>query len=240
VPFEINLIPRQPRPKHEKMNFSTDSFDEDAPMVSIGEWVDDSVIEAISQTSCLWNKWNVLHSETHGTEEFSTKGKYKHADFQASIDRGNAAEEQFVSNCLAMGASVRASSEHQDKCDRIDFFLQCHGSLVPLDVKALRSIKMYRGLQNRYMWIELHSNGSLFAGRNTCIALQYAAKKFVLLSKAALQEFVKAKFTNSQRVRWNQQALYRAYRREGKQHEWIGLIELVDCLPTCAVALIVA
>jgi hypothetical protein len=90
------------------------------------------------------------------------------------------------------------------------------------------------------MWIELHANGSLFAGRNTCIALQYAAKKFVLLSKAALQEFVKAKFTNSQRVRWNQQALYRAYRREGKQHEWIGLIELVDCLPTCAVALIVA
>jgi hypothetical protein len=140
---------------------------------------------------------------------------------------------------MAMGASVQASSEYQDKCDRIDYFFHWQGAMIPLDVKALRSIKMYRGLQNRYTWIELHRNGSLFAGRNTCIALQYAHTKFVLLSKSALQDFARANFTDPRRVRWNEQALYRAYRRKDKQHEWIGLIQLLDCLPTCAVGLIV-
>ncbi len=227
----------QAKRENNSMEFSSSAVDDDAPMVSIGEWVEDSVIESMCASSCLWNKWSALHSDVTIDLEQGKK-EFKKATFQPSIDRGTAAEKVFISNCEAMGATVHTSSEQQDKCERIDFFLQWQGALVPLDVKALRSIKMCRGLQNKYMWIELHANGSLFAGKSTCIALQYAETKFVLLSKAALQDFVKTKFTNPRRVRWNQQALYRAYRREGKQTEWIGLIELLDCLPSCAVGLV--
>jgi hypothetical protein len=219
------------------MNFDETKIDDDAPMVSNGEWISDDSIELETHKSSLYG--NFLSVQGVGPAEFKEpKPEYINARFQANIAHGKAAELTFSRLCAQLpDASLKESSLGEDMRDRIDFFLQWHGVQIPLDVKALRSVKMNRGLQNRYMWLELHATGTLWSGKSTCIALQYAPEKFVLLSKAALRAFVKQRFTNPVPVRWNQQALYRAYRREGKR-EWIGLIELQDCLSTCGVALI--
>jgi hypothetical protein len=219
------------------MNFDEKQCDDDAPMVSNGEWVSDEVIEEETHKSALFGKLECLQGVGPSLEK-STKPEYINAAYQSNIAHGKAAEATFAKLCaLVPQVTLHESSLAEDMRDRIDFFLQWHGVQIPLDVKALRSVKMNRGLQNKYMWLELHASGTLWNGKSTCIALQYAPEKFVLLSKAAFRTFVQQRFTNPVPVRWNQQALYRAYRREGKR-EWIGLIELQDCLASCGVALI--
>lgn len=219
------------------MNFDEKQCDDDAPMVSNGEWVSDEVIEEETHKSVLFGNLECLKGVgPQGAQ--GAKPEYINPAYQSNIAHGKAAEVTFAKLCaLVPQATLRESSLSEDMRDRIDFFLQWHGVQIPLDVKALRSVKMNRGLQNKYMWLELHASGTLWNGKSTCIALQYAPEKFVLLSKAALRTFVQQRFTNPVPVRWNQQALYRAYRREGKR-EWIGLIELQDCLASCGVALI--
>ena len=218
------------------MNFDETKCDDDAPMVSNGEWVSDAVIEQQTHKSTLLGNLDSIQG-VGPSECTKPKPEYTHAQFQPNIAHGKAAECTFSKLCAKLNLTLVESSLKEDMCDRIDFFLQWRGVQIPLDVKALRSVKMNRGLQNKYMWLELHASGTLWSGKSTCIALQYAPERFVLLSKAALRAFVQKRFTNPVPVRWNQQALYRAYRREGKR-EWIGLIELVECLDTCAVALI--
>ena len=217
------------------MDFEEGKYDEDAPMVSNGEWIDNTVIEDKALKSALFG--NLASVEGVGPKG-GAKPDYKHPRFQPNIDHGKAAERVFSKLCAQLPHAVLVeSSLGEDMRDRIDCFLQWRGVQIPLDVKALRSVKMNRGLQNKYLLLELHASGTLWSGKSTCIALQYAPEKFVLLSKAALRAFVQKRFTNPVPVRWNQQALYRAFRREGKR-EWIGLIELEECLSTCAVELI--
>jgi len=215
------------------MEFSGEA-DDYAPQFESCAWVTEGEIEEAAVKSPHWGKLNEIH---HQMPLRSTKVK-RELDGSRShaTQRGKEAEQLFV-ELASKEWTVHETTLQEDKVGHIDFYLQQQSVQIPLDVKALRCITRKRGLQNKYVWVELHKTGFLFGGQSTCIALQYATQKFLLVNKKALQDLVIQSFLDKTPVRWNNQAFHRAFQREDT-NEWIGFVELLKVAQTCAVGIV--
>lgn len=152
--------------------------------------------------------------------------------------------------------AIKSAGRFNDHRYRTDYFLGIDSLEIPLDVKALKSVR-HNTHQNKYFWIELHRNGWLFSpdSRSTLLAIEcfpmHPGKdapegksekyKFVLVDKLALKDFCKERFKEALTlppVMNAPQALLRAYRRKGEKSEWLGFVEFKDLLEHCALCLI--
>jgi hypothetical protein len=220
--------------ENPKMDFSGE-VDDYAPQYESKAWIDDEEIEQRALKSPYWNKLEQVHFPMP-ERSFAPKRELDASRCQ-SIQRGKDAEKVFV-DLASKQWVVHNTSLQEDKVGHIDYYLQKDELQIPLDVKALRCITRNRGLQNKYMWVELHKYGFLFGGQSTCIALQYSSFKFILLNKMALQKMVRNSFSEKlPPVRWNNQAFHRAFKREGT-NEWIGFLELLDVVQACAIDIV--
>ena len=215
------------------MEFSG-SVDDYAPQYESCAWVDDQDIEDAAKQSPHWTKFDEIHRLMPARSleiKRELDGSRSHA-----TQRGKEAEQLFA-ELASKEWKVYETSLHEDKVGHIDFYLQQNSLQIPLDVKALRCITRKRGLQNKYVWVELHKTGFLFGGQSTCIALQYAPTKFLLVNKKALQHLVEYSFLEKAPVRWNNQAYHRAFQREDTS-EWIGFLDLLRVAKSCAVGFV--
>jgi hypothetical protein len=215
------------------MEFSGEA-DDYAPQFESCAWVKDDEIEEAAVQSPHWGKVNEIHHQMPSRSSEVKReldGSRSHA-----TQRGKEAEQLFA-ELASKEWKVHETSLHEDKVGHIDFYLQQESVQIPLDVKALRCITRKRGLQNKYVWVELHKTGFLFGGHSTCIALQYSPQKFLLVNKKALQKLVRESFIEKAPVRWNNQAYHRAFQREDT-NEWIGFLELLGVAKTCAVGVV--
>jgi hypothetical protein len=118
-------------------------------------------------------------------------------------------------------------------------------TIIPLDVKALKSVRDGRQ-QNKYFWVELHKNGFLFSpeSRSTLLAVEcfkQDSQKFVLLDKSVLKHYIAQVFSpalTQAPVMNAPQAFLRSYRRKGERSEWLGFVDFKECLENCAVSII--
>lgn len=152
-------------------------------------------------------------------------------------------EEYIKTSCLS-DFTIEIAGKYNDYVHRTDFFLKKDSLTIPIDVKALKSVRDHRR-QNKYFWVELHSNGFLFSknSKSTLLVVecieQPQSKKFILLNKNALKELVQEKFKPSlllPPVISAPQAYLRPYRRNGEKQEWVGFLDFKDVLEQCAVS----
>jgi hypothetical protein len=209
--------------------------DDYAPQFESCAWINDEEIKDTALKSPFWKKLEQVHFQMP-SRSFAMKRELDESRSLAT-KRGKEAEKLFM-ELASKNWTVFESSLQEDKVGHIDFYLQQDSIQIPLDVKALKCITRKRGLQNKYMWVELHKTGFLFGGHSTCIALQYSPAKFILLSKAALKKLVTESFSEQKPpVRWNNQAYCRAYKREDTS-EWIGFLDLLKVVRECALDII--
>jgi hypothetical protein len=157
---------------------------------------------------------------------------------------GRGVESMFIDYCKDSPLSsftLTPAGKYDDHVHRTDFFLNRNSLCIPVDLKALKSVRDHRR-QNKYFWVELHKNGFLFSpqSRSTLLIVEVQEKQnFIILDKAALKALVEEKFAASLKlppVMAAPQAFERAYRRKGERQEWLGFLDFRDCLTHCAVS----
>jgi hypothetical protein len=190
----------------------------------------------------VWKSWDsltidpLLRPSTEARKTYCSNLRASNEVIQRSKD----SEFQFGVAARAKSLEWFEASDIEDMKFHTDCFLQSPGTFIPrglypIDVKAYKPLSAGKQTQTQYLWLEVHNKGFVFSGLSTCIAVQYAAKKFVILQKKALQSFIQENITNLRPVVRNKQALYRLYKREEKKDEWLTLVDFLECVRKCAI-----
>lgn len=246
--LETHLVGCQkiiPKKKIAKMNSNWARAEwEDLPQEKEvnGVMLDEHHIETQALQSPYWKSWQSLGidpSQRPSTEPRKTFCSNRLATNEV-IQRSKDSEYQFGQVAQSKSIEWFEASDLEDMKYHTDCFLRSSGiclpkGLYPIDVKAYKPLSAGKQVQTQYLWLEVHCKGFVFSGLSTCIAVQYSAKKFVILHKKALQSFIQTNIKNLRPVVRNKQALYRLYKREEKKEEWLTLVDFLDCVGKCAI-----
>lgn len=229
-----------------EMDFQLGVVDEDAPFC-FPEWIGLQEMRTALDSSPVKNNWRSVSAGKHILDD-SLKGATPVNRLpMESVTIGKAAEDAFASRFEGAIGRVQwiPTTVWDDYKRRIDCMCLIRESdndiLLPIDIKAVRALRRNGKFQNKYMFVELHPGGSLFAGDSTVVAqsLDVDNQNFVLLSKSKLRDYVKSKFDTSQPpVYFPEQSLFRGYRRAGKAKEWIGLIPMLEAVQHAGIAIV--
>jgi hypothetical protein len=228
--------------------------DMDADYVYGGLWYTTEELNAFAQQSPKYipfpefseSSLSAYHREWADTSDTELSMRPFHKTSASLYGRG--VESMFidyVKESPLASFTLTPAGKFDDHIHRTDFFLKRSSLCVPIDIKALKSVRDHRR-QNKYFWVELHKNGFLFStqSRSTLLIVevnQEKTDKFIILDKAALKALVQEKFEPSLKlppVMAAPQALERAYRRKGERQEWLGFLDFQDCVKKCAVSLV--
>jgi hypothetical protein len=218
--------------------------DEFAPYTPGGEWISSEEIDYSCKKSPLFInevneelrkyhcEWKLQDSKVENIRMFR---HHKNTYY------GMKMEDEFSSYITQHSEfTLEKTSEYDDHIHRTDFILIWKELKIPIDVKALKCVRNSRH-QNKFLWVELHKNGFLFApdSRSTLIAIEvdYKDKRFVFLDKSALKTFILEKYKghSAPPVMDAAQAFERVYRRKGEKYEWLSFLNLNECIEKCAV-----
>lgn len=144
----------------------------------------------------------------------------------ACIRRGDVAERAFLAAMERQGWTPLKTSFADNYQKHVDFRLHKEGQLLRVDVKAMRALRRNGALQNELMYVEMHEGGWLMSGHADVIAVD-VGEAFVLLDREKLKAYALSVVdTKAPRVAWPEQSYRRLYRRAGRSHELIALVDL--------------
>jgi hypothetical protein len=153
--------------------------------------------------------------------------------------RGDDAERAFLSAMERRGWRPLQCTYADNYQRHVDFRLFKDGKVLRVDVKALRALRRNGALQNSLVFVEMHEGGWLRGGQADVIAVQVSPSAFVALDRTKLRDFALAEVDMSApRVPWPEQCYRRLYRRAGKSHELISLVDLHRAMQASACAFI--
>jgi hypothetical protein len=145
---------------------------------------------------------------------------------QQCTRRGDDAERLFLAAMERRGWRPLAISYADNYQKHVDFRLFKDGQMLRVDVKAMRALRRNGALQNALMFVEMHKSGWMLGGQADVIAQQVSATSFALLDRAKLAAFALEEVdTAAPLVPWPEQSYRRLYRRAGKSHELISLVD---------------
>jgi hypothetical protein len=135
-----------------------------------------------------------------------------------SID-GNKAANDFEQMALERGYIVTTSTKQQDIFEHWDKLIARDGKGFRVDVKAMKSISRGKPIQNRELWIELHSvredDQGWLQGKAELIAFDTTIG-FYICQRIDLQVLVYKLVDFSNMVMCPEDALYKLYQRKGR------------------------
>jgi hypothetical protein len=226
------------------MDFNITQRDEFAPYTPGGEWITSEEIDVHCEKSpkfmaSISDKLKEYHLEWKSNdikiEQIRPLHHHKNTFYGVQI------EEEFSSYITENSLfKILKTTQYDDHIHRTDCFLLWNELKIPIDIKALKSVRNSRH-QNKFFWVELHKSGFLFSpkSRSTLLAVEvdYHKKKFVFLDKALLKEYIREKFNGHSAlpVMDAPQAFERVYRRRGEKYEWLSFVKLSECLERSAV-----
>jgi hypothetical protein len=224
--------------------------DEYADYVWGGQWISiETVLDSVKKSPFFVNTFTAkslekYHSVWNNESELLSNLRPFHntegSRYGLSVEKNF---EEYIKQ--SSNFSIESAGRYNDHIHRTDYFLTLGETTIPVDVKALKSVRDGRQ-QNKYFWVELHKNGFLFSpdSRSTILAVECFKQdfqKFVLLDKSALKNYVAEAFRPALKqppVMNAPQAFLRSYRRKGERSEWLGFVEFKDCLESCAIGII--
>lgn len=224
--------------------------DEFAEYVWGGQWITPAEVqEAVKKSPCWVDKCTPKNLEKYHRvwkNESEVLGDVRPFHNTEGSRYGLSVEKNFEEYIKASCTfSIESAGRYNDHIHRTDYFLTLGETIIPLDVKALKSVRDGRQ-QNKYFWVELHKNGFLFSpeSRSTLLAVEcfkQDSQKFVLLDKSVLKHYIAQVFSpalTQAPVMNAPQAFLRSYRRKGERSEWLGFVDFKECLENCAVSII--
>lgn len=196
------------------------------------------LLNDLESVHCGLKLWKGLEKSREGR----TSAGIKTVENISCLLRGKDAEAGFqISFQKKFGSTMFAATTRWDDIKRrIDVLLKVNNIVLAVDVKASKALRWKGKLQNRYVWLELHKQGSLFSGDSSVIAqaVDEENNTFVLLSKKEMQKYVLEKFkSKSNLVYFPEQSLYRAYKPK-KGVGYIGLVDLLDAVQVAGIAIV--
>lgn len=147
---------------------------------------------------------DMTHQNVEETDDPPPENKFRYLSFQSSECQktGLQAEQEFLKLCEQSTTHIWkrifiTESELYDYRHHVDFmfsvkkFDEKDFFKVWVDVKGMRALRRGWSPQSEFMWVELHSNGWLFGGKASVIALQIFPNVFLLFDREKLAEYVK-------------------------------------------------
>lgn len=188
------------------------------------EMLDDSVI---SLKQIDWDK----ASENVGKDE--TKDIRKVPTFKKSWDQkkeGDKTEKLFIDKCKLNNLNYRCASLQEDYYDHVDVIIENKDkNEIKIDIKGLKSLRRNGPKQNKYFFVELHSEGWLISGKSHYIAIQFSDKLFLIFDKYLLFEYANKNVKwNLPVVAWPEQSFERVYVRKGTVTTVLTLLNTVE------------
>ena len=171
--------------------------DEHADYVWGGQWLSSKEIDDAVQKSpfrineCTEDAFQKYHRTWSNTSEEleNVKPFKKHRASVYGLEIEDAFEDYIKQNTHFC---IRKAGKYDDHRHRTDYFLGIKNLEIPIDVKALKSVRRNTH-QNKYFWIELHRNGWLFGpdSRSSLLAIECFPMSFKS-EKGAMDEVARA------------------------------------------------
>jgi len=150
-----------------------------------------------------------------------TKNSRNRYDKKDSLELGQKAEEQFARLAVKQGFRIAPSPERANIDEHFDYLMERDGKSFRVDVKSLKRLsRRDDGIQDTYIWIELHGvrvddKGWLYAGHADLIAFELA-KSFRIVDRLELIRLVEKLVDFDAKVSSPKDALYKVYSRKSR------------------------